>query len=195
MSNALEQLKVIVEKRRSVKPAVMNGQKADDAVIRELLQLADWAPTHARTEPWRFVVYSDNAVTQFCADHAQLYKENTPAEKFAQGTFDNLTHMGDKLSHIIAVHMKRGTNPNIPVLEEIAAASCAVQNLLLGAEAAGLSVLWSTGGMTLKPAMKQYFQLGEEDLVLGLLYIGYSTEGSKPGARQVPIEQKVVWHS
>lgn len=195
MSNALEQLKVIVENRRSIKPAVMNGQKADDALIKELLQLANWAPTHARTEPWRFVVYSDNAIRQFCADHAQLYKENAPADKFAQGTFDNLTHMGDNVSHIVVVHMKRGTNPNIPVMEEIAAVSCAVQNILLGAEAAGLSVLWSTGGMTLKPAMKQYFQLEEEDLVMGILYIGYSADSSKPGSRQVPLEQKIVWNA
>jgi nitroreductase len=195
MSNALEQLKVIVANRRSVKPAVMTGQKADDAVIRELLELADWAPTHARTEPWRFVVYSDSAVQQFCADHANLYKEGAPADKFVQGTFDNLTHMGDKVSHIIAVYMKRGTNPNIPVVEELAATACAAQNLLLGAEAAGLSVLWSTGGATLKPAMKQYFQLGEEDQMMGLLYIGYSNDGSKPGMRQVPLEQKIVWHS
>lgn len=171
----------------------MNGQKADDAVIKELLEMADWAPTHARTEPWRFVVYSDEGVSQFCADHAQLYKENTPAEKFAQATYDNLTHMGDKLSHIIAVIMKRGSNPNIPVLEEIAAVSCATQNMLLGATAAGLSVLWSTGGMILKPAMKQYFGLGEEDLVMGVLYVGYSNDGYKPGSRQVPLEQKVTW--
>ena len=189
----LQELKELVANRRSVKPAIMNGQKADDAVIKELLEMADWAPTHARTEPWRFVVYSNDAVQKFCADHAQLYKDNTPPEKFAQATFDNLTHMGDKLSHIIAVHMKRGSNPNIPALEEIAAVSCATQNILLGAAAAGLSVLWSTGGMVLKPAMKEYFELGEEDLVMGLLYIGYSNDGYKPGSRQYPLEQKVIW--
>lgn len=191
----LETLSQIITNRRSVKPAVMNGQKIDDAVIQQLLQLADWAPTHARTEPWRFVVYAGEGVKNFCADHAGLYRENTPAERFQQGTFDNLTNMGNNLSHIIAVHMKRGSNPNIPVLEEIAAASCAVQNLLLGAEANGISVLWSTGGMTLKPAMKEYFELGEEDAVLGLLYMGYSTEGSKPGTRNVPLDQKVKWVS
>lgn len=188
-------LEEIIKNRRSVKPAVMNGQKIEDSVIQELLELANWAPTHARTEPWRFVVYSGEAVARFCADHANLYKENTPEERFAQGTFDNLTNMGNNLSHIIAVYMKRGTNPNIPVIEEIAAASCAVQNLLLGAEAQGISILWSTGGMTLKPAMKQYFQLGEEDAMLGLLYVGYSAEGSKPGQRNVPLEQKVQWFS
>ncbi len=185
----------IIKNRRSVKPAVMNGQKIEDSVINELLELANWAPTHARTEPWRFVVYAGEGVARFCADHANLYKENTPAERFAQGTFDNLTNMGNNLSHIIAVYMKRGTNPNIPLIEEIAAASCAVQNLLLGAEAEGISILWSTGGMTLKPAMKAYFQLEEEDTMLGLLYMGYSTETGKPGQRNVPLEQKVQWFS
>lgn len=195
MKTNLDALKVIVENRRTIKPAVMNGQKADDAVIKELLQLADWAPTHARTEPWRFAVYSNDAVKQFCADHARLYKENTPEEKFVQGTFDNLTRMGDNVSHIVVPFMKRGSNPNIPVLEEIAATSCAIQNFLLGAEAAGLAVLWSTGGMTLKPAMKQYFQLGEEDQVMGILYVGYASDSSKPGSRQVPLDQKLIWNA
>lgn len=185
----------IIENRRSIKPAQMNGNKADDAVIRRLLELADWAPTHGRTEPWRFVVYAGDGVAKFCADHANLYKENTPADRYNQGSFDNLYNMGANVSHIIVAYMKRGANPKIPVLEEIAAASCAIQNVLLGAEAAGLASFWSTGGMTLQPAMKQYYQLEEEDTVLGLLYIGYSADGSKPGQRNTPLEQKIQWFS
>ena len=66
----------VITNRRSSKPALMNGNKIDDAIIRQLLALADWAPTHARTEPWRFVVFAGNAVPAFCADHAELYKIN-----------------------------------------------------------------------------------------------------------------------
>ena len=60
----------------------MNGSKIDNAVIRDLLELANWAPTHGRTEPWRFIVYEGDAKKTFCADHAELYKANTDPEKF-----------------------------------------------------------------------------------------------------------------
>ncbi|RFM30468.1 nitroreductase family protein [Deminuibacter soli] len=190
----MKQLEDIIRDRRSVSPGKLNGKKIANETIQQLLQLADWAPTHGRTEPWRFVVYAGGAAQRFCNDHAELYKANTPEEKYLQATYDKFLHMGDNASHIIAVYSKRGENPNIPVLEEIAATACAVQNILLGAEEQGIAVLWSTGGMTLKPAMKQYFQLREEDTMMGLLYMGYSDNVDKTGKRAVPLEEKVQWH-
>ena len=61
-----ETIQEIIANRRSVKPALMNGTRIDDNLIRQLLRLADWAPTHAHTEPWRFVVFARDAVRSFC---------------------------------------------------------------------------------------------------------------------------------
>jgi nitroreductase len=188
-----EVLKEIIHNRRSTKPAALNGQKIADADLRELLQLADWAPTHARTEPWRFIIYSSTAVNAFCADHAELYKKHTAADKFTQAKFDSLKHNGDKASHIVVVYMKRLETSKIPVLEEIAAVAAATQNILLGAAAKGIAVLWSTGGMTHHVSMKQYLELEEHDIVMGLLYLGYSDEPQQPGSRAVPFEAKLQW--
>ncbi|MES2372029.1 MAG: nitroreductase [Bacteroidota bacterium] len=192
MSN-FENIHAVIQNRRSTKPADMNGKKIDDNLIKQLLHLADWAPTHARTEPWRFVVFSDGAVQQFCADHAELYKANTPEDKFATAKYEGLIHTADKASHIIAAYMKRIPEAKIPVIEDIAAVAASIQNILLGAEAAGISVLWSTGGMTHQPAMKEYFGLGEEDKMMGLLYLGYTDEPARPGKRAVPLGDKVMW--
>ena len=189
-----EVLQHIIRNRRSSKPALMNGKKIEDSVINELLELADWAPTHGHTEPWRFVVFGGDKVKQFCNDHAELYKANTPEEKFMTATYDKLQHQGDSLSHILLVYMKRGNNPKIPVLEEIAAVSCAVENLLLGASSLGIAALWGSGGMTHQPAMKNYLSLAEEDIVMGILYLGYTDENTiKEGKRIISITEKVTW--
>jgi len=191
--NSFETLREIIRNRRSVKPALMNGRKIAKETIIQLLELADWAPTHGHTEPWRFIVYGEEKVQQFCNDHAHLYKSITPADKFNTATFEKLKHNGDKVSHIIAVVMQRGNNPKIPALEEISAVSAAVQNILLGAESLGIAVLWSTGGLTHYPALKNYFELREEDMVIGLLYIGYADDNNKQGTRIVPLESKITW--
>lgn len=191
--NSFETLREIILNRRSVKPALMNGKKIDKNIIEQLLELADWAPTHGHTEPWRFIVYSEEKVQQFCNEHAELYKSITPADKFSTSTFEKLAHNGDKVSHIIAVVMQRGNNPKIPVLEEISAVSAAVQNILLAAETLGLAVLWSTGGLTHHPALKNYFGLREEDLVIGLLYMGYADDNNKQGTRIISLENKIYW--
>jgi nitroreductase len=187
--NVLEEL---VVNRRSIKPAVFNGRKIDDQQIIQLLTLANWAPTHGFTEPWRFVVYSGDAVKRFCADQAERYKLHEPSATFNTAKYEKQLHNGDKASHLIAVYMKRGSNPNITELEEICATAAAVQNILLGAEALGIAVLWSTGGMVLKPAMKDYLELGEADKMIGLLSLGYTDEESRPG-RRGPVEEKTKW--
>lgn len=179
-----------IKSRRNIKPATMNGQKIAKSDIEALIALADWAPNHGSTEPWRFVVYEQP--TAFCHKHAEMYQQNTAEENFKPAVHQNLMSMGDKASHIIVAYTKRGTNPNIPQFEEIVATSCAIENLLLGATAAGIAVYWGTGGQTLKPAMKAYLGLGEEDQVMGIFYLGY-TDDQPEGKRKTPLEEKVKW--
>jgi len=190
MNNTFPVLSEVIKNRRTIKPFMMNGDKIPDEQITELLELADWAPTHGLTEPWRFVVYTDP--TQFCKHHAELYKANTVADEFSDGVYNNLATQGDKASHVIIAIMKRGNLPKIPVFEEMAATACAVQNLLLGATALNIASYWGTGGVALKPAMRTFLKLNDKDEVMGVLYLGYADE-HPPGIRRVPLADKVKW--
>ena len=192
MNEQFSILSHIIKSRRSIKPAKMNGKKIPDQQIKEILKLANWAPTHGRTEPWRFFVYSGEKVKEFCHQHAELYKANTAPDKFEQANYDKQLHNGDLASHIIVAMMQRGTLAKIPALEEVAATAIAVQNILLGATASGITSFLSTSGMTHHPAMKDLLQLKHEDVVLGILYLGYSDEKME-GKRQTEIEEKVIW--
>ncbi len=180
----------IIQTRRTIKPNMMNGQKAPNGHIAALLELADWAPTHGFTEPWRFVVYENPA--EFCQQHADLYKQNTSADDFNDTVYSNLQHQGDKASHVVIAIMQRGDLPKIPAFEEIAAVSTAVQNILLGATALNMASFWSTGGAILKPGMKEFLQLREEDQVMGVLYLGYADQHPE-GKRTIPLETKIKW--
>jgi nitroreductase len=187
-------LQDIVINRRTTKPAAFNGKPIADAHIRDVLHLANWAPSHGLTEPWRFIVYNGLAVKEFCRVNAELYKQNTPPEKFTAAKYEKQLHNGDLASHLILSYMKRGSNPKITAREEVCATAAAMDNILLGASALGLAVLWSTGGMLLHPAMSEWLDLGPEDVVLGLLYLGHTDEPKGPGKR-TPIEDKTKWIS
>ena len=191
MTSEFTTIATIIQNRRTIKPFMMNGHKIPNGHIAALLELADWAPTHGYTEPWRFVVYE--TPSEFCLVHANLYKENTPAAEFNEGTFNNLSQQGDKASHIIIAIMKRGNLPKIPAFEEMSATSCAVQNLLLGATALDMATYWGTGGMALKQPMKDYLGLRDDDQVIGILYLGYADE-HPVGKRTIPLEKKISWH-
>lgn len=193
----MENYKIVSENiihRRSTKPAVMNGELIKDEDIWDLLELADWAPTHAMTEPWRFIVYTGEAKTKLYEDEANLYKSITPEAEFATAKQDKILHQGDHLSHVIIAYMKRGHNAKITELEELSATAAAIQNLLLGASAKGISALWSTGGVVMTTAFHDFLELGEKDVVLGQLLLGYSSD-EKTGTRITPLEDKVIWNA
>jgi len=190
MDEVFNNLSEIIKSRRSVKPFMMNGNKILTEQIQELLELANWAPTHGMTQPWRFVVYA--TASDFTRQHAELYKQDTPATEFIQGRYDNFYTQGDKVSHAIVAIMQRGDLPKIPAFEEISAAAAAIQNILIGATALNIASFWSTGGMMLKPAMHNFFNLRDEDLIMGVIYLGYADEYPK-GVRKATISEKVEW--
>jgi len=190
MDIAFSTVSTIIKNRRSIKPVAMNGKKVPDYQVESLLELADWAPTHGFTEPWRFVVYA--TASDFSHQHAGLYKCSTTPENFDQAVYNKLYDQGDRASHVIIAVMKRGNLPKIPVIEEVEAVSCAVQNILLGATALGIASFWSTGGMALRLPMKEFLKLSEDDHVIGVLYLGYA-DTNPDGSRAVPLEEKITW--
>jgi nitroreductase len=192
-NNNFEAVAATIKNRRTIGSGKMNGQKIADENVNELLALADWAPTHGRTEPWRFFVYGGESLTRFGKIHAELYWNNTPEDKRQLATYDKLEHNVDKASHLVIAVMKRGSNEKIPQLEEVAAASAAIQNILIGATAMGVASFWSTGGMAHKQALKDYLDLEQDDIVMGLIFLGYTDEPAKDGVRNIPLSEKIKW--
>ena len=190
---AFEQVRTIIENRRSVGWAKMNGQIIPDEKVNKILSLANWAPTHGRTEPWHFFVYAGAALKQFGKTHADLYWQHTAEDKRQEATREKLEHNVDMASHLLIAVMKRGENAKIPQVEEVAAASAAIQNVLLGATALGISSFWSTGGMTHTHALKEHLGLAAEDIIMGLIFLGYADEPAKEGVRKSSINDKLTW--
>ena len=185
-------LQEIIKNRRTIKPLFFTGEKVSDSDIKEMLECANWAPTHKFTEPWRFVVFSGESKTKFGKDHAEMYKSIKTGDDFVQANFDKLTTIANNSSHVIAIIMKRDEEERVKEIEEIAAVSCAVQNMMLVATEKGFANIWSTGGLTYHPKMKEYLGFGEKDKVMGFLYVGIS-ELKPKSKRFISIEDKTVW--
>lgn len=185
-------LETIIRTRRSVKPESYTNEPVSDEIIQAMLENAQWAPTHARTEPWRFMVCTGNGLSSFASFQAELYKSTTTAENFNQIKYEKLLSGPLKASHLILIGMKRQPTQKLPVVEEVAAVSCAVQNMLLTAHAYGVGAYWSTGGMTYHPEMRTFMQLEEHDQCLGMIYVGNYIAPMAEGKRS-GMQDKVIW--
>lgn len=192
MAYNIEEFNDLIKNRRSVFPKQFDQEKKiDDAIINQILENANWAPSHGQTEPWRFVVFTGEGLQKLATFQAELYKKEA-GENFKEATYQTLSTNPLKASHVIALCMKRDPNKKFAEVEEIAALSCAVQNIYLSTTAYGIGGYWTTGGVTYKPSAKEFFGLGEDDKLMGFFYLGHVAVPSVAGKRR-PLEEKVEW--
>ncbi|GAA5134103.1 hypothetical protein GCM10023213_05160 [Prosthecobacter algae] len=186
----------LIRHRRSIKPVDMDAARpVDAALLTELIENATWAPNHGLTEPWHFHVFS-GAARQGLADSLRsLYQQTTPAAEFRE---DKLKKMGDNpllAPVIIACVMQRNGGAKIPVQEELEAISCALQNLMLSATAAGLGSFWSSPPLLDTAEFQTWLGIRPEDRCVGLMYLGWPKAGLNwPRSMRQPVETKISWH-
>ncbi len=185
----------LIAHRRSVKPIDMDADREiTDGVWQTLIECANWAPSHGHTEPWKFIIYRGSSRQQLAGALQDAYKADTSPTEFKPEKHEKMGKNPLYAHAVIAVVMKRGDKPKVPVLEEIEAVACAVQNMHLAASAAGLGLFWSSPAVTYGEKFAEYLDLGEEDKCLGLLYVGWPKEGKEwPKGVRRPAMDKVVW--
>jgi nitroreductase len=188
-----ESLNDLIKNRRSVFQQQYSGEKVDDAVVKQMLENANWAPTHKYTEPWRFVVFTGDGIKSLAHHQSELYKRVTTADgTYKEDRYQNLLTKPMLSSHIIAVGMKRDEKKSLPEIEEIGAVFCAVENMHLTATAYGVGGYLSTGGITFFEEAKELFGLGKDDKLLGFFHVGVP-KNSLPEGRRRPLEEKITW--
>lgn len=193
--NPEEVSKIIRGRRSQFVAQFKENDPVPDALIEEMLENANWAPTHKLTQPWRFIVYTGAGKKKLADYTAELYKKR--AEKngtpFLEATYTKFKENPLKASHVIAILMKRTEGSGIPVMEEIAAVAMAVQNMYLTASAHGLAAYWGTGAPTFWEEAREDFGLEGEDLLMGFFYVAKPSSDAWPTGKRDSIADKVGW--
>ena len=185
----IEILTDIIKRRRSVFPASYTRQEIPVDVIRQILESANYAPTHKLTQPWRFIVFRNEGKAKLGQELARLYMEITPKHQFLQKKYDSIIEKVAQASCVIALNVKLNTE-KVPEWEELAALACAVQNMALSAEALNVGAYWSSPGMIAN--LNDYLNLEEQEKCYGIFYMGYHNEAPREAQRS-PMEEKIKW--
>lgn len=183
----------LIRYRRSIYPAQYSGEVIKKEIIEEILENANWAPTHKMSEPWRFTVFCGDGLKKLADFMSELYKKvATQRGTFEEKNYETLKSKPLMASHVIAIGMKRDEKERLPEIEEVEAVACAVQNMYLTASAYGIGCYWGSGGITYMDEARSFFGLGEKDKLLGFMYFGIP-KSKWPGSKRKPIEEKVSW--
>jgi nitroreductase len=180
----------IIRQRRSVFPKQYETERVDDAIVRQILENARWAPSHKLTQPWRFTMFTGEGLKRLAEFQAACYNEVTMGDgSFREDKHQKLQTAPMESSHIIAIGMRRDDKRSVPEIEEIGAVFCAVENMYLTATAYGVGCYLSTGGITFFEQAKPFFGLRPEDKLLGFFHIGkiktQSPDGKRLAAQEV----------
>ncbi|MCR9290775.1 MAG: nitroreductase [Bacteroidetes bacterium] len=185
-----EQINELIRRRRSIFPKMYNGKPIPKEIIEEVLENANWAPTHRLTEPWRFKIFRGSSLKNLAEYSANYYKEHTPPEKYQETKYQKTLKKPTQSDCVIALCMKRDEKERIPEWEEVASLACAVQNMWLTCTAYGVGCYWSSPKSALEG--RDIFNLKTGEKCYGLFYMGYHDLGDIP-AKRSPIENKVEW--
>ena len=189
----IEILDHIIKSRRSIFPAMYTGERLDDSLVKEVLENANWAPNHRKTEPWRFKVFTDDALIRLGDFLAEKYKEITPPEKFKEMKYQKTKSKLEKSSHVIALCVQRDPEGLLPEWEELAALSCAVQNMYLSCTARGIGSYWSSPKTIV--GRPNILNLQEDEQCYGLMYMGVPLKAMELKAERGAVMDKTEWIS
>lgn len=180
----------LIRQRRSIFPPVYTDEPIEKHIIEEILENANWAPTHRRTEPWRFRVFRGQARSLLADFLAEWYKSHTPAADFSEVRYKKMQVNPLRSDTIIAICLQRDPEERVPEWEEIAAVACAVQNMWLSCTAYGLGSYWSTPPAAQDAATLLALEPGQR--CLGFFYIGRYDLPPAAGERK-PLADKTIW--
>lgn len=178
----------VIKARRSIFPADYIQKEIPVEVINKILETANYAPTHKLTQPWRFTVIRKGALTKLGAELAKWYKAQVSPAQFLQKKYDSFAEKTRQADCVIAINMC--VTGKVPEWEELAAVSCAVQNMALTAESLQVGAYWSSPPLI--DYLGPFLGLSDQEKCIGLFYMGYHQADVKPANRSA-ISEKVTW--
>jgi nitroreductase len=165
--NATDTIEQLVRSRRTTKE--FRADPVPQELLREIFELAQWAPNHRLNHPWRFRVLGKHAVVAL---------EQAAGEGAAKLR---------RAPTLVAVSAELSGN-SVHDAEDVAATACAMYTALLAAHARGLATYWRTPGVLRTDAGRAACGIGEGEQAIGLLHLGWSDASPELPQRE-PIEK------
>jgi nitroreductase len=172
---------------------MFTGEKIDDEVINRILANANQAPSHKKTNPWRFHVFTGKGLQRLADFFQATYKSKMSLEEFKELKYNKLGTNPLKASHVIAIGAKLSPEVGLPEWEEIAAVAASVQNLYLSVTASSLGGYWSSPVLMIRH-IHELIDLEENEKCLGFFYIGVPQDSLELEVDKGDVNEKAKWY-
>src|SRR5690606_26576099 len=124
MKYDINQISGVIKDRRTIYPEVYSDKIVEKEIIQEIISNAIWAPSHGKTQPWRFKVYNGEGRLKLLENVRKLYTALTPPEEFNQQKLLRMEARIEKSSASTLLVMNRTEITRISKIEEREAVAC-----------------------------------------------------------------------
>lgn len=140
-------------------------------LVERLCELATWAPNHKRTWPWRFAAFTGDGRARL----GEAFADDMVERRF--GDEIKVAKTRTKYLRAPTVLLAASAAHDHPTfrIENRYAVAAGIENLLLGATAAGLASFWSTPPLSDSPRALALARFDPDDHLIGVIYLGYPT--------------------
>lgn len=189
--STLQWMEAAIWGRQHIGPKHLQAPGPSDAQVRRLFLSAAAAPDHDQLRPWRFIVMGASTRDTL----AQAFADAL-VERDAKASPEQLADARAKAFRgpclILAVADLRNPNPAVPDAEKILSLGCAVQNLLLSAQAQGYATGLTSGKALSSRAFRNAFGLQEGEQAVCFISVGTPTKQRPRKPRPDPADF-VTW--
>lgn len=161
----MDALELLVNRRsasRLTEPAPAGEQ------LENILRAGLRAPDHGTLQPWQFFIIEGEGRERF----SQLLEKGAITAGQDEKAVEKARNAPFRAPLVIAVVAKCQAHPKVPKWEQEMSAGCAVMAMQMAAVAQGFNGIWRSGALTDSPAVRDGLHCGEQDKIVGFLYLG-----------------------
>ncbi len=166
----LDEVRELIQRRRT-SMLVDKAREVPFDLVTQLCELAQWAPNHKRTWPWRFALVDGDGRQRLgdtIADAMQVHGDSP--EKVAKTRGKYL-----RTPCTLVVGSAPGES-ELRTAENRDAAAAGVQTLMLAATAAGVATYWGSCPLGANDAVVDLCGFEAGTHVTALIYLGWATD-------------------
>lgn len=157
--------------RQSISPKYLVAPGPRPEELERAFATAMTAPDHGALKPWRFLVVEGAGLGKL----GDLYAEGLKREKPEAGAEELEVARSKALRSpllIVCAAVVREDHPKVPPVEQVVAAACATQNLLVAFHALGYGAMLVTGPRAYDPVVKEGLGLKPGDSIVAFMHVG-----------------------
>ena len=187
MTVSFDDLATLIRSRRT-SMIVDQTREVPPATVEQLCELAQWAPNHKRTWPWRFALFTGDGRQRLGdAFVADMNDRDFGDEGKRAKTATKYMRTPSVLVVGAAADNENATRHD----ENRDAVAAGIQNMLLGATALGLATYWGTAPLIDSPRVLELCGFDADVRIVNVMYLGWAQD-SPAGPARPPVQLNLI---